>query len=210
MARKSFLQSEEFEQPPRRNVPVSSQSPNTVKLVLVGLAVLTVLAVALVIGTGGFGHNNFENWQLKQSVSGNVEVVDSPGYYTKMFATVWTYPRSVQVFYSKDAKEGNSEDESIDVTFNDGGQAQMSCMVRYNTPTSVEQRQKLHQNFSGNIHNVTAAVRAHLVNCLKNTAPMMSASENQSARKAEFNLLVEEQFKNGLYEMRKVTKELKD
>lgn len=39
---------------------------------------------------------------------------------------------------------------------------------------------------------------------------MMSASENQSARKAEFNLLVEEQFRNGLYEMKKVTKELKD
>lgn len=172
--------------------------------------VITLLLVGLVYAIGGTGHNNYENWQLKQGVFGDVAIVDTPGYYVSNFARIWTYPRSVQVNYDNAAAQGTPEDEVVEVTFNDGGIAVVSAMVRYTLPTDAKQREKLHQSFSGNVHNVTAAVRAHLVNCLKNTAPVMSASEHQSARKAEFNLVVEEQFRNGLYEMRKVEKTLKD
>lgn len=104
---------------------MSNSSPNPAKLIIVAAAVVTILIAVIVVMTGGFGHNDYENWQIKQSVGGNVEVIDKPGYYAKMFATVWTYPRSVQVFYSKSEKEGTNEDESIGVTFNDGGEAQI-------------------------------------------------------------------------------------
>jgi len=55
-----------------------------------------------------------------------------------------------------------------------------------------------------------AAVKAHATNCLKAIAPLMSGSEHQSARKAEFANIVERQLVKGLYEMKKVEKELKD
>ncbi len=178
---------------------------------LVGLtaAIVTVIGI-VILAFGATGKNNFEDWQLKQSIWGDISIIDSAGYYQRWFGKVWTYPRSVQVNYDKDMKNGTPEDEVVEVTFNDGGTATVSAMVRYNLPSDAEKRMKIHQAFSANIHNVTAAVRAHLVNCLKNTAPIMSASEHQSARKAEFNLTVEEQLRKGLYEMRKVARELKD
>lgn len=174
-------------------------------------AAITMIVVLIVMVLGGLGSNNVQSWQIRQNVSGSVSVVDKPGYYVKFFATIWTYPRSIQTFYSAHPKEGEKgEDDSVGVTFNDGGQAQVSTMVRFDLPTSEEQRMKLHRTFGGSQKAVEDAVRAHLVNCLKNSAPIMSASENQAGRKAEFNQVVEEQLVNGLYQMKIVNKVMQD
>ena len=57
-----------------------------------------------------------------------------PGYYPKWFATVWTVPRSMQHFYSASDKEGGVGDDSIRVTFNDGGTAKISSFVKIQLP----------------------------------------------------------------------------
>lgn len=158
------------------------------------------------------GYNSYENYQVRQGITGNVDVVDSSGYYFKWFATTADYRRSIQTFYSNNPAENERDDksDSISVTFNDGGQADVNTMVRFEMPSDQANRLKVHQAFSGNIDLVKSAVRAHLVNCLKNTAPVMSASENQAGRKSEFNSLIEDQLKNGLYQMRVVPKIMKD
>jgi hypothetical protein len=159
---------------------------------------------------GLLGYNNTHEYQVYQSLTGNVSIIDNPGYYYKGFGTVWTYPRSMQCYYSASHKEGGNEDDSIRVTFNDGGTAKISSFVKVQFPTSPEHRLLLHQDFSANPANVADAVRSHLVNCIKSTGPMMSASENQASRKAEFNQVVEEQLVKGLFEMRRTEVELAD
>ena len=181
------------------------------KLQVSGIIVVVVLVISLVVlFTNGLGKNDDQNYQIKQSITGKVEVIDRPGWYLKAFATVWTYPRSTQKYFSASKEEGGAKDESIRATFNDGGTAQFSTMVRFQTPIEEKLRRKAHQDFSGSCENMNQAVRAHLVNCIKNTAPLMSASEHQSARKAEFTELVHKQLADGLYEMRRVEKQLKD
>jgi hypothetical protein len=100
----------------------------------------------------------------------------------------------MQCYYSASTRKGATKTDSIRVTFNDGGTAKISSFVKVQFPTSPEHRLLLHQDFSANPANVADAVRSHLVNCIKSTGPMMSASENQASRKAEFNQVVEEQF----------------
>lgn len=181
-----------------------------VKLVAAGIASILVLIVLGILWFGMIGHNNTQNWQVYQSISGNIEIIDTAGYYWKGFGTVWTYPRSMQAYYSESSKEGGPTDESIRVTFNDGGTAHMSCFVKIQLPTTAEHRLLLHQDFAANPANVLDAVRSHLTNCIKSTGPMMSASENQASRKAEFNQVVEEQLVRGLFEMRRTEVELRD
>jgi hypothetical protein len=116
----------------------------------------------------------------------------------------------VQAYYSESSKEGGPVDDSIRVTFNDGGTAHISSFVKIQLPTTDAERLLLHQDFNANITNVSDAVRSHLTNCIKSTGPMMSASENQASRKSEFNQVVEEQLTQGLFEMRRTEVELKD
>jgi hypothetical protein len=180
-----------------------------VKFVAAGIAAALFLLVGSVLSFGLLGHNNDQNWQVLQSVTGTVTVVDKPGYYYKGFGTVWTYPRTLEAFYSDHPNESKNDD-SITVTFNDAGNAKVSAYVRVQLPATTDERRLLHRDFQGNPENIKAAIRAHLVNCVKASGPVMSASENQSSRKAEFNQIVEEQLANGLFKMRRTEIELSD
>lgn len=181
-----------------------------VKLAAAGVVTLLTLIGVIFLFDGLVGYNNAHEYQVYQAVTGGLTVIDRAGYYPKFFGTGWTYPRSMQCYYSQSSGEGGKEDNSIRTTFNDGGTAQISNFVKIQMPTDTEHRLRVHQDFGGNLKNVGEAVRSHLTNCIKSTGPMMSASENQASRKAEFNQVVEEQLVNGLFEMRRTEIELSD
>jgi hypothetical protein len=178
----------------------------------------TVLIIALLVVIGGiagwkqlFYGLDDTDWVIRRSVMGNVTSEHQAGALKwRAFAKITPYPKNVQKFYSKDPREGSKEDESISITFNDGGKADLSMMVRYKTPTNEDECIQFHREFQGDIENCNDAIRAWLINCAKATAPIMSATENQSARKSEFNNLLYNQLTNGLYEMARTEKVLKD
>lgn len=179
-------------------------SPKSVFSLIIAV---TILIIGLALTFNSIGRNDSDTWQVKQSWNGHISIIDESGYYFKPFAKVWTYPRSIQKFYDAEKK-----DETIGVTFNDGGTAKVSAMVRIGLPITPDQRLALHRTFGNakECENITDSVWAHLVNTLKVSAPLMSASENQAGRKAEFNQVVEQQLKNGLYQMEVVAKSAKD
>jgi hypothetical protein len=175
------------------------------------ITIIVALIALILLGcfSGGMiGKNEATDWQIKQSLGGRVSIQDKPGYYLKMFATITTYPRYVSMRWNDVRGDGREATESIRTTFNDGGTAQISTDIRFATPTSEDQRKTFHQQFSGNIENATIAVKSHLTNCIKASGPLMSASENQAARKAEFTQLVEDQTTNGLYAMERIEKQV--
>ena len=174
---------------------------------IAGLPTLVSIVVLLVLFIGCVGHNNFNNYQVIQSVTGQKSVRNEGGYYWKGFASVWTYPKTESFFFSiKD--ESGPEDHSIRGTFNDGGEAQISTMVRMIMPTEEKQRIELHERFKGDMNSIMLSVRAHLASCIKSTAPCMSATENQAARKSEFQFLVGQQLRLGLFAMKRVTRKV--
>lgn len=178
---------------------------------IVTAVIALVSAIAILICAHGIvGVNNMQDFTVCQPIVGSPWIQSAPGPFAKWFATTWPYPKVSQVFFSKNTDEGPKDDQSIRVTFNDGGEADISVMVRYQNPLDAPGQFKLHDNFRGNQHDIMMAVRSHVSNCIKTTGPMMSASEHQSARKAEFNQLVEEQLRNGLYVMKRVDKMIDD
>jgi hypothetical protein len=166
------------------------------------MGVVLGLVVTAIFWHGLIGHNNDSNWQVYQSPTGSVTVIDGPGFYGKWFGSVWEYPRAMEARYEND--------QAVKVTFNDGGTAKVDSFVRIQMPTEGEQRRRLHRDFGGSAHNILASVRSHLTNCLKASGPVMSASQNQASRKAEFNQIVEEQLERGLFAMRSTQVELDD
>lgn len=174
-----------------------------------------IVAIFIVFGivgafTGMIGINNGQNWVYLQHLGGQVVIVDEPGVYWKWFGRDWVYPRYIEFRYNDDPSDGEKEIESIGVTYNDGGTAQVSTYIRLATPATKDERIAFHQQFGGLMDNIKASTKSYMIDCLKSTAPLMSSSENQSARKAEFKQVVEGQLKDGTYKMRKETVKLKD
>lgn len=180
------------------------------KGIAAAIAASMFLLVATFASCGLVGHNDYQDWQVYQSPTGNVVVIDRAGYYFKGFGSVWTYPRAMEAEYTHAATPGSQTDDSIRATFNDGGTANISTYVRIQLPIDPEKRLLLHQQFSGNPKNITDAVKSHLANCIKAAGPVMSASENQASRKSEFNQIIEEQLSRGLFKMRRTEIELGD
>ena len=174
---------------------------------LIAIVCIIVLAVCW---TGLVGRNEATNWQYIQGIRGSEELREKSGYYAKWFATVATYPRAMILLFNDKEGEGDADDERIKVTFNDTGEAKMCATLVLSSPLGSDLQGKFHKVFAGSLDGIKTAMRSYLVNCMKATAPLMSASEHQSARKAEFQALVEEMLKKGIYKMRKVEKELKD
>ena len=177
------------------------------------IAALIAAAVMVIVGlfvvNKSVGYNDAQHWQVVQPLSGDVWIRETPGIYWRGFATVWSYPYAIETTYSNHPEESEIDD-SVQVTFNDGGNAQVSSYVKITLPVTPEQRLLLHRDFMGNPDNITRAVRAHWVNCAKASGPVMSASENQASRKAEFNAIVEEQLIRGLFKMKRTEIELSD
>lgn len=180
-----------------------------VKAIAALIAAVFCIILISIFWSGLVGHNNDQNWQIHQSVLGKMTVIDGAGYYYKGFGTVWTYPRTMEAAYSSHPEESENN-QSVRVTFNDAGTAEVSAYVRIQLPTTTDQRRLLHRDFQGNPANIKTAIRAHLVNCVKASGPVMSASENQASRKAEFNQIVEDQMVRGLFKMRRTEIELDD
>ncbi|MCX6659399.1 MAG: SPFH domain-containing protein [Candidatus Bathyarchaeota archaeon] len=180
------------------------------RYIKVAIAVILLVVGILVLTNGLFGKNNIQDFTVCQPIAGQPWIEASSGIYWKWFSSTWSYPKYHQVFFSKNTDEGGKLDQSIRATFSDGGEADISVMVRYQNPEDAAARMMLHDNFRGVQNDITMAVRSHISNCIKSTGPMMSSSEHQSARKSEFNQLVEEQLRNGLYAMKRVDKMIDD
>ena len=85
----------------------------------------------------------------------------------------------------------------------------MSNHLKFQMPVTREKRIALHRHFGeGGEEAIREAIGHHLINCLKNTGPLMSGSEHQSQRKAEFYQVVSDQLSKGLYTMERVKQKI--
>ncbi|MES2789195.1 MAG: hypothetical protein V4719_06200 [Planctomycetota bacterium] len=158
--------------------------------------------------------NNEEHYQIVEFPDGDIAVIDTTGFHVQAFGQIFTYPRYVDTYLSKAADEMNkgdarNKDSSVRVTFNDGGWGFMSNHLKFQMPVTREKRIALHRHFGeGGEKAIREAIGHHLINCLQNTGPLMSGSEHQSQRKAEFYQVVSDQLSKGLYTMERVKQKL--
>lgn len=162
-------------------------------LKFITIAIVGVVLVATIIGclNGYIGQNDDQDWQVLQGIWGKMSTRTISGVYQKKFATAWTYPKVVRVYFSSDTKEGSAEDESCKVVFSDKGTATFSSMVLYNTPyllagEAIEEGTKVllegpvarfHRLTRGNIEISDKTILARLKEYARIHASTQTASE---------------------------------
>jgi hypothetical protein len=175
-----------------------------IKLALAGILILIIS----VISSNLIHKVDDTEWQAVQYLNGEVEIKETPGVYFAFFPKITEYDRNMAFDFCRDVTKDRPKDESTRVTFNDGGTADIDSTLRITAPTTKEQKREFHRQFNGNRENIRNSVWSHLTNVIKASGPLMSASENQASRKSEFNTVVMNQLNDGLYEMRRVEREL--
>ena len=151
---------------------------NAVHLTKVAGSVIVILIIIFLILAKGFiGKNNVQDFQIIQSIGGNIEIRTVGGYYTKLFPKIWTYPKVVNVFFSADVREGSPADESISVRFKNKGTGQFSTRVTYRLLGSKESVMKMHENCGGNTEISDGIVLSKLKEIARVAASQMTSSE---------------------------------
>jgi regulator of protease activity HflC (stomatin/prohibitin superfamily) len=176
---------------------------------LVGGVVALLLLVS--VGRGLVETNNAGYFQVKQTVgTGAMSVINNPGMYLKLFATVTTYQVSDMHYFSANDKEGERtiESDPIKVRFNDGGTAEVSGSIKYRLPTIEAAQLRLHQDYKSYAAVRHDLIRQVVAEAVMQTANLMKAEESYTTRRSEFAALAEEQVKQGLFET--ASKEYKD
>ncbi len=175
---------------------MSPKSIITIALIVISLVVGVVVCVSLC------GFKSPQENIVMQPVVGDAKIVNKTGgLYWKGFAKTWSYPKFIEFRYNDEIGDGDADKESVSVTFNDGGTADIGTYIRLQIPTTEEDLLSFHRQFGGIEDNIKASIKSYMIDCMKSTAPLMSASEHQSARKSEFRQLVENQMREGVYEM---------
>lgn len=134
-----------------------------------------------------------------QSVGGDLNVYSQAGPVWQGFGRVTSYKKREQYSFSAKVDQGKPKDESIDVTFNDGGHGKISGVNSWEMPTSVPAVVKLHTLFGSQNAIEQQLVRPAIEKAVYLTGPMMSSTESYQSRRSEFLQIFEDQSRNGIY-----------
>ncbi len=178
---------------------------------IVSIVIVLVLVVGgIFVGNTMIGYINPTDWIVVVPYVGSTRIQNGSGWYWKGFAKAYPYPRYMEFVYSDEEGEGEATLEAIKSTFNDGSTARMDAFIVIQTPDEEQDQLAFHNKMGGTTLTIKSKTKAYLTECIKVTAPLMSSTEHQVARKADFSRKVEDQLTDGIYDMRETTKVLLD
>ena len=121
-------------------------------------------------------YNDSQDYQVVQSVDGDLELKTTGGYYCAFFPHVWTYKKINTVYFSNDKQE-SVDNDGVNVIFNNMGKGDISCQVVFRLFTDNEKMLKLHQYARGDIDIIENLVLAKLKDAMMTEASKITSSE---------------------------------
>ncbi len=178
--------------------------PQKVTTIVIGaLVIITLLFIGRIVE---FVDNSAI--VIIQSVfTGDITIHTTPGPAFQNFGNATHYKKSNQFWFSKNGDEGNKEDQSIKIRFNDGGHAQISGSVRWYMPTDDKAILKLHTDFGSLLAIEQQLIRQVVTKSVYMTGPLMSSKESSAEKRNDLLSFIEDQSINGVY--RTIQKEVK-
>lgn len=123
-------------------------------------AIITVI-VAVIVCSMFMHKNDFQEFQVIQSINGSIDVRSNGGWYFQVMPKIWTYKKVRSVFFSNDTKESKDKD-GIEVTFSNKGLGDISSQVVYRLYTDKEKMLTMHQYAAGDIETIDNLVLSKL------------------------------------------------
>lgn len=147
------------------------------------VAIVVTLIIALCLAGRCIHRNDIQNFQLTQSVSGELAVHSDGGYYMAFFPRKWEYPKRVSVYFSNKTDESKDQD-AIVVKFKNKGEGTISCNIIYSLFTDQQRIFKLHEYFGGNMDLLDMKVLSKLRDSIQSCASVINSSEAIENREA--------------------------
>jgi len=137
---------------------------------------------------------------MQNPLDGKLNVWATPGWSYQNFGKLTRYKKSAQFWFSSDKREGNVDDESIKVRFNDGGHAQVSGSLRFDLPLDDENMKRLHTKYGSMDAIEHALIRTVVTKSVYMTGPLMSSKESYAEKRSAFIQYAEDQISHGVYQ----------
>lgn len=178
------------------------------KILMVGIAVLTVIAIPILIT------NCWEDLEANQIMvvqapwSGELIVYTEPGVKWQGFGSVTKYPRRGTYTFEKGPT--SSELDGKKIRFNDGGHGTIYGSISWEMPLKPAEIIAIHKTFHSAGAIETTAVSKMIDSAIYLAGPLMSSTESSGERRADLVQYIGDQAENGIYVTRMVTKEVID
>lgn len=168
----------------------------------VGLGVVLAAVLAIVLLFNSLvGINNSGERQFVQTISGSTKIVFSEGPYGLWLGNNETYKDYLT--YDFTGPKGRCEYENGDglkVQYQDGGWGVVCGQVRVPLPSSSEDMMKIHKQYRSETSFRNKMIDKTTRRIAQLTSGLMTSAEAYSTKRAEFNVMVKDQFNNGAYE----------
>ncbi|WBW97122.1 SPFH domain-containing protein [Oceanirhabdus sp. W0125-5] len=178
---------------------------------LISVALLGVLSFTLLNGV--IGSNNAGFYKIKQGrISGELSVIDKAGWHMQNFGIETEYSVSDTYYFSKSDLDGGAgkEAQPIQVRFVGGGTGEISGSVKYKLPSAADKRIRLHKDYRSYRAIQNDLVRQYTAQVLQNTSTIFTAEQTYSGSKGEFNMIFEQQLREGIYKTKSQQIKTKD
>lgn len=181
------------------------------------LSVLASLAVLFVLGL--IGVTSCVEWldakhiMVIQYPNGDLAAFTEPGPKAQWFGNVTKYPRrdvysfSNSIACSQQDKDGYPP---FKLQFNDGGVGDMCGSLQWEMATKPEQLFRLQKDYASVTAISQQLIRAALNNAIYFAGPTMSSIESTAERKSELLQYIDDQLRNGIYQVETRSEKQKD
>jgi regulator of protease activity HflC (stomatin/prohibitin superfamily) len=164
---------------------------------IVFLATVAVVGAGALFLSGSMVENlDAGHVHVLQTLSGDMSVKTTPGWYWQGFGKVTDYPISEDLVFGPG---DDSDIPAVRVIFNDSATADVSGNVRFRLPVDEKSILELHQTYRGIDGLVLTALPKLVAEALGQTSPLMKAEESYSSRRAEFTETARNQLTVGIY-----------
>lgn len=148
-----------------------------------------------------------------QYPSGAMEVFTEPGPKPQWFGNVTTYPRRVTLNFSNSGNCTQRDAKGFPpfkVQFSDGGVADICGSLQWEMPTTPAYMLKLQKDYASEQAIDQQLVKPALNNAIYFAGPTMSSIESTAERKAELLQYIDDQLRNGVYQVTTKTDKVVD
>ena len=168
----------------------------------VTMIVLSIVVLVVLISYSGKMLEEVEAGEIcviQHPLSGELDVITTPGTYSQYLGKATHYKRRTQIWFSNKRDQGNGEDQSIKIRFNDGGHAKISGSVSMGLPLDTKSILELHTNYGSQDAIEHQLVTTVIEKSVFMSGPLMSSKESYAEKRNELIHLIEDQASNGVY-----------
>ena len=178
----------------------STKGSSPVRFIAIIAAITLAGIIFLTTVNGTYTNVSANEIVVKQAwISGELTVWTEPGIKPLWWGKDTHYDRSRQFWFSSKTDQGTTEDQSVKITFNDGGHAQLSGSVRYSLPLDVASMTRLHKDFHSREAIDQSLIRTVFEKAIYLSGQQMSSTESYQVRRNDLLFFIEDQAAHGVY-----------